>query len=60
MAGGEELGETQGYARANGRYTDPHNQLKRIFVKTLAPAGRSPARVRRPRMRRRRLGHELE
>jgi len=31
-AGWEGLGETKGYARANGRYTDPHGRPKEIFV----------------------------
>ena len=32
-AGWEGLGETLGFARANGRYTDPHGRPKQIFVK---------------------------
>jgi len=31
----EGLGETKGYARANGRYTDPHGRPKEIFVTPL-------------------------
>ena len=34
-AGWERLGQTRGYARANGRYTDPHGQRKEIFVTAL-------------------------
>ena len=34
-AGWEMLGETMGFARANGQYTDPHGKPKQIFVKPL-------------------------
>ena len=37
-AGWEGLGETKGYARANGRYTDPHGRPKEIFVTPLLSA----------------------
>ena len=31
-AGWTQLGRTKGYARANGRYTDPHGVLKDLHV----------------------------
>ncbi len=34
-AGWRDLGETRGYARANGRYTDPHGKPKRVLVRRL-------------------------
>ncbi len=34
-AGWERLGRTKGYARANGRYTDPHGKPKEILVRAL-------------------------
>ena len=34
-SGWQMLGETKGYARSNGRYTDPHNKPKQIWVRTL-------------------------
>ncbi len=34
-AGWERLGRTKGYARANGRYTDPHGKPKEIPVRAL-------------------------
>ena len=40
-AGWEGLGETKGFARANGRYTDPHDKPKAIFVKALRPDARA-------------------
>ena len=40
-AGWKGLGRTKGYARANGRYTDPHDRPKGIFVAAL----RSDARL---------------
>ncbi len=40
-AGWEGLGETKGYARANGRYTDPHGRPKEIFVTPLRPDARA-------------------
>ena len=39
-AGWEGLGETKGFARANGRYTDPHGKPKEIFVTALRPDAR--------------------
>ena len=39
-AGWEGLGETKGFARANGRYTDPHGKPKAIFVTALRPDAR--------------------
>ena len=41
VAGWDCLGETKGFARANGRYTDPHGKPKKIFVTAL----RSDARA---------------
>ena len=40
-AGWEGLGETKGFARANGRYTDPHGRPKEIFVTALRPDARA-------------------
>ena len=40
-AGWEGLGETKGFARANGRYTDPHDKPKALFVKALRPDARA-------------------
>ena len=40
-AGWEGLGETKGFARANGRYTDPHGKPKEIFVTALRPDARA-------------------
>ena len=40
-AGWEGLGETKGFARANGRYTDPHDKPKALFVKALRPDTRA-------------------
>ena len=40
-AGWQGLGETKGFARANGRYTDPHGKPKEIFVKALRPDART-------------------
>ena len=34
------LGRTKGFARSNGRYTDPHGRPKEIFVKPLRPDAR--------------------
>ena len=34
-AGWRDLGATKGYARANGRYTDPHGKPKRILARSL-------------------------
>ena len=34
-AGWRELGSTRGYARANGRYSEPHGRPKRILVRSL-------------------------
>ena len=39
-AGWEMLGRTKGFARANGRYTDPHGEPKEIFVRALRPDAR--------------------
>ena len=35
-AGWTRLGQTKGYARANGRYTDPHGVPKDLHVKAYA------------------------
>ncbi|MCY4237986.1 MAG: DUF4338 domain-containing protein, partial [Rhodospirillaceae bacterium] len=43
-AGWEGLGETKGYARANGRYTDPHGRPKEIFVTPLLSDARAQGR----------------
>ena len=40
-AGWECLGRTKGFARANGRYTDPHGRPKEIFVTPLRPDARA-------------------
>ena len=40
-AGWEGLGETKGFARANGRYTDPHDKPKELFVTALRPDARA-------------------
>ena len=40
-AGWEGLGKTRGFARANGRYTDPHGKPKEIFVASLRPDARA-------------------
>ncbi len=50
-AGWECLGRTKGFARANGRYTDPHGRPKEIFV---TPPGPTPGRCSRARSRCRR------
>ncbi len=34
-AGWQHLGRTKGFARANGRYTDPHGQPKDLYVQPL-------------------------
>ena len=39
-AGWRPLGRTKGFARSNGRYTDPHGRPKEIFVKPLRPDAR--------------------
>ena len=39
-AGWRPLGRTKGFARANGRCTDPHGMPKEIFVKPLRPDAR--------------------
>ena len=41
-AGWQALGRTKGFARANGRYTDPHGKPKEIFV---APLRRDARRL---------------
>ena len=40
-AGWERLGETKGYAGANGRCTDPHDRPKEILVTPLRPDARA-------------------
>ena len=40
-AGWEGLGRTKGFARANGRYTDPHGRPKEILVAPLRPDARA-------------------
>ncbi|MYG27848.1 MAG: DUF4338 domain-containing protein [Boseongicola sp. SB0677_bin_26] len=47
-AGWEGLGETKGFARANGRYTDPHGRPKEIFVTALRPDARALLSSPRP------------
>ncbi len=39
-AGWTGLGRTRGFARSNGRYTDPHGKPKEIFVTPLRPDAR--------------------
>ena len=47
-AGWQALGRTKGFARANGRYTDPHDKFKEIFVASLRPDARQLLSRRRP------------
>ena len=39
-SGRRDLGQTRGYARSNGRYTDPHGRPKRVFVRCLRRGAR--------------------
>ena len=47
-AGWQALGSTKGFARANGRYTDPHDKPKEIFVAPLRPDARQLLSRRQP------------
>ena len=42
------VGRTRGFSRSNGRYTEPHGQLKKMYVYPLRRGARKRLRARQP------------